>query len=160
MVYWEGSPTGFGWYFNVCLSVRKAHSTQALHYPYVLAFEPTFVEIRHVESGSMAQIIQGNNLRLLFADTPPSTTNGVNQTSGHNPYQQPQYTYNPYAAPPPPYGRPSLGSVQGHTGPPYTPQPNPYYRQNAILRDEILLASDDRVMRVELVQQQAHLGYQ
>ncbi|KAF9240727.1 CNH domain-containing protein [Melanogaster broomeanus] len=36
MVHWEGSPTGF-----------------ALRFPYVLAFEPTFVEIRHVETGLM-----------------------------------------------------------------------------------------------------------
>lgn len=108
----------------------------------------------------MAQIIQGNNLRLLFADTPPSTTNGASQIGGYSPYQQSQYTYDPYASPPPPYGRPSLGSVQGQNVPQYTSQPNPFYRQNTILRDEILLASDDRVMRVELVQQQAHLGYQ
>lgn len=132
----------------------------ALHYPYVLAFEPTFVEIRHVETGSMAQIIQGNNLRLLFADTPPSTTNGASHIGGYNPYQQPQYGYNPYVAPPPPYGRPSAGPVQNHNGPHYSPQSNPYYRPSSILRDEILLASDDRVMRVELVQQQSHLGYQ
>ena len=106
----------------------------------------------------MAQIIQGNNLRLLFADTPPSTTNGVSNTGGYNPYQPAQYGYNPYATPPPPYGRPSL---QNPNGAPYTPQPpNPYHRLNTILRDEILLASDDRVMRVELVQQQSHLGYQ
>ena len=139
-------------------SIAGAYPLPALHYPYVLAFEPTFVEIRHVDTGSMAQIIQGNNLRLLFADTPPSTTNGAGQLS--SPYQQPQYTYNPYAAPPPPYGRPSFGSSQGHGAPQYTAQPNPYQRPSSILRDEILLASDDRVMRVELFQQQAHLGYQ
>ena len=79
----------------------------ALHYPYVLAFEPTFVEIRHIETGHMVQIIQGNNLRLLVADAPPSTTNGANHADGY-----------------------------------------------------ILLASDDRVMRVELVQQQSHPGSQ
>jgi hypothetical protein len=39
---------------------------------YQLAFEPTSVEIRNVETGSMSQVIQGNNLRCLFADTPPS----------------------------------------------------------------------------------------
>ena len=108
----------------------------------------------------MAQIIQGNNLRLLFADTPPSTMNGANHAGGYNPYQQTPYGYNPYAAPPPPYGRPSLGSVQNHNEPLQIAQPNPYNRPNTILRDEILLASDDRVMRVELVQQQSHLGYQ
>ncbi|KAH7924273.1 CNH-domain-containing protein [Leucogyrophana mollusca] len=52
MVHWKGSPTGF-----------------ALRYPFVLAFEPTFVEIRHVETGLVSQVIQGNNLRLLFSDT-------------------------------------------------------------------------------------------
>ncbi|KAH9930289.1 CNH domain-containing protein [Fomitopsis serialis] len=62
MVHWKGCPTGF-----------------ALHYPYVLAFEPTFVEIRHVETGVMSQIVQGNNLRLLFADTPSSTTHSASQ---------------------------------------------------------------------------------
>jgi hypothetical protein len=160
MVYWEGSPTGFGKHLGVCCSIAGAYPILALHYPYVLAFESTFVEIRHVETGSMAQIIQGNNLRLLFADTPPSTTNGASQMGGQNPYQQPQYAYNPYATPPPPYGRPSLGSIQNHNGPVYNPHSNPYHRTGSILRDEILLASDDRVMRVELVQQQSHLGYQ
>jgi hypothetical protein len=160
MVYWEGAPTGFGRYLRARLPVMDTYHNPALHYPYVLAFESTFVEIRHVETGSMAQIIQGNNLRLLFADTPPSTMNGAGQIGGYNPYQQPQSTYNPYAAPPPPYGRPSPGSPQGHNGPQYAQQLNPYQRPGSILRDEILLASDDRVMRVELVQQHSHLGYQ
>ncbi|EFI27376.1 RhoGEF Rgf2 [Coprinopsis cinerea okayama7 len=67
LVQWEGQPTGF-----------------ALHEPYVLAFEPSFVEIRHVETGMLSQVIQGSNLRLLFADTPPSVTNvgGMH----HNPH--------------------------------------------------------------------------
>jgi hypothetical protein len=34
----------------------------------VLTVEPTFVEVRHVETGAIAQIIEGSNLRLLFAD--------------------------------------------------------------------------------------------
>ena len=78
MVYWEGHPRSF-----------------ALHYPYVLAFEPTFVEVRHVETGQMTQIIQGNNLRLLFADTPPSTTHSSAQLQQYNPYQQ-GYGYGQY----------------------------------------------------------------
>ncbi|KAI1791833.1 CNH-domain-containing protein [Ganoderma leucocontextum] len=96
MVYWEGSPTGF-----------------ALHYPYVLAFEPTFVEIRHVETGSMSQIIQGNNLRCVFADTPPSTTHSANS---YSPYQQQQqgYGYNPYAD-----SRTSNGYGQQYSSPPF-----------------------------------------
>ncbi|EMD39301.1 hypothetical protein CERSUDRAFT_104516 [Gelatoporia subvermispora B] len=134
MVYWEGSPTGF-----------------ALHYPYVLAFEPTFVEIRHVETGSMSQIIQGNNLRCLFADTPPSTTNTAQQY--YNPHQQ-GYGYNAYGSPAPqtPYGRHSLGNGYG-TATPSNPYPNPSQprMQQANGRDEILMVSDDRVMRLQMM---------
>ncbi|KAI0730697.1 CNH-domain-containing protein [Earliella scabrosa] len=138
MVYWEGSPTGF-----------------ALHYPYVLAFEPTFVEIRHVETGSMSQIIQGNNLRCLFADTPPSTTNSANHYYNH-PYQQ-GYNYNPYGAPD---SRTSLSS-NGYGGVPPMPgapppmgYPNPYMPRPPLGagRDEILMVSDDRVMRLQMTQ--------
>ncbi|ORY80260.1 CNH-domain-containing protein [Leucosporidium creatinivorum] len=57
IIQWEGFPTSF-----------------ALHYPYVLAFEPTFIEVRHVESGALMQIIPGNNIKCLFADTPPSAS--------------------------------------------------------------------------------------
>ena len=47
----------------------------------------------------MSKIIQGNNLRCLFADTPPSTTNSANNY--YTPYQQPQqgYGYSPYGMP-------------------------------------------------------------
>ncbi|KAH6916059.1 RhoGEF Rgf2 [Coprinopsis sp. MPI-PUGE-AT-0042] len=67
-VQWEGQPSGF-----------------ALHEPYVLAFAPSFVEIRHVETGMLVQVIQGSNLRLLFADTPPSVTN-TGGSMHYNPY--------------------------------------------------------------------------
>ncbi|KAI0701517.1 hypothetical protein BC835DRAFT_1209266, partial [Cytidiella melzeri] len=52
MIYWEGGPAGF-----------------ALHYPYILAFEPTFVEIRNFLTSWISQIIQGNNPQLLFVNT-------------------------------------------------------------------------------------------
>ncbi|KAI9062525.1 CNH-domain-containing protein [Trametes sanguinea] len=130
MVYWEGNPTGF-----------------ALHYPYVLAFEPTFVEIRHVETGAMSQIIQGNNLRCLFADTPPSTTNGA--TNYYNVYHQ-GYGYNPYQTPD--SGRSSMTSVNGYGSQPMVPYPNPYAPRPpvGVGRDEILMVSDDRVMRLQM----------
>ena len=60
----------------------------ALHEPYVLAFEPSFVEIRHIETGLMTQVIQGTNIRLLFADTPSV----VNNANAMHPYTQ----QNPY----------------------------------------------------------------
>ncbi|OJT06723.1 Rho1 guanine nucleotide exchange factor 1 [Trametes pubescens] len=132
MVYWEGSPSGF-----------------ALHYPYVLAFEPTFVEIRHVETGAMSQIIQGNNLRCLFADTPPSTTNGANNY--YNVYQQ-GYGYNPYQSSD--GSRSSTNSMNNGFGAPGAPAayPNPYVARppQGAGRDEILMVSDDRVMRLQM----------
>ncbi|KAJ6581895.1 CNH domain-containing protein [Mycena capillaripes] len=58
MVTWKDKPTGF-----------------ALHRPYVLAFSPSSVEIRHIETGLVSQTILGSNMRLLFAD-PPSGNDG------------------------------------------------------------------------------------
>ncbi|RIB09946.1 CNH domain-containing protein [Gigaspora rosea] len=52
LITWEGSPTSF-----------------AFHYPYVLAFEPSFIEIRHVETGHLEQIIAGQNIRYLYSDS-------------------------------------------------------------------------------------------
>ncbi|KAK7025031.1 Rho guanyl-nucleotide exchange factor [Favolaschia claudopus] len=117
MVFWEGTPT-------------------ALHEPYVLAFEPSFVEIRHIETGLMSQVIQGSNLRLLFADTPPSVTGGgYNYQGGYDPYNPPNSAnsrgaFNPYAIPP---------HMQQY------PQPQHRYPQG-VGRDEILMVSDDRVL--------------
>ncbi|KAJ7117617.1 RhoGEF Rgf2 [Mycena epipterygia] len=126
MVFWEGTPTGF-----------------ALHEPYVLAFEPSFVEIRHIETGLMSQVIQGSNLRLLFADTPPS----VNNSGGGYTYQG---GYDPYS---PPNSAGSRGSAfSGYGLPPHMQHPNQYPHQQqhrypqGVGRDEILMVSDDRVL--------------
>ncbi|KAJ7734383.1 CNH-domain-containing protein [Mycena olivaceomarginata] len=124
MVYWEGTPTGF-----------------ALHEPYVLAFEPSFVEIRHIETGLMSQVIQGSNLRLLFADTPPSVNNGggggYNYQGGYDPYN-------------PPKSAGSRGSAFGGYGlPPHMQHQYPQHQQRnpqGVGRDEILMVSDDRVL--------------
>ena len=110
-------------------------SPLALHYPYVLAFEPTFVEIRHVETGLLAQIIKGTNLRCLFADTPPSTTNYTAISYGQRG----------------PYGNASYGSrssVYNQFGVPA--QMNPYGRSHGYGRDEIIMVSDDRVMLLRI----------
>ncbi|KAI9280723.1 CNH domain-containing protein [Sporodiniella umbellata] len=48
MICWEGQPSSF-----------------AFHYPYILAFDPTFVEIRHSDTGKLIQVIPGNNIRCL-----------------------------------------------------------------------------------------------
>lgn len=64
IIHWEGNPTSF-----------------ALHYPYVLAFEPSFVEVRHVQTGALHQVITGYNLRCLFADVPPATSGSASSSS-------------------------------------------------------------------------------
>ncbi|CCH47019.1 RHO1 GDP-GTP exchange protein 2 [Wickerhamomyces ciferrii] len=48
MINWEGIPQNF-----------------ALWYPYLLAFESNFIEIRHVETGELLRVIIGENIRLL-----------------------------------------------------------------------------------------------
>ncbi|KAF8916237.1 CNH domain-containing protein [Mucidula mucida] len=111
LVTWEGTPTGF-----------------ALHEPFVLAFEPSFVEIRHIDTGEMAQVIQGSNLRLLFADNPPSVTN--NGGGYHNPYHQQHSGY-------PGYGHPQVHPQQIYP---------PNATSHGVGRDEILMVSDDRVL--------------
>ncbi|EIW79346.1 RhoGEF Rgf2 [Coniophora puteana RWD-64-598 SS2] len=128
-VHWEGIPSGF-----------------ALRYPYVLAFEPMFVEIRHVETGLLSQVIQGNNLRLLFAEPPSSTTHAANHYT-QNPYYQ-QQGYNPYQAQPAAYGRQSMyNGYPSQQQMPYFP-PQPRYPPG---RDEILMVSDDRVLSLRVL---------
>lgn len=48
LVNWEGIPTNF-----------------ALWYPYLLAFDAGFIEIRSIESGEIVRVIMGENIRLL-----------------------------------------------------------------------------------------------
>lgn len=151
IVHWEGSPTGF-----------------ALHFPYVLAFETTFVEVRHVETGLLSQVIQGNNLRLLFADTPPSTSHTANVHQGA--YYAQQQGYHPYQQQPPPtYGRPpglpgyGPPTQPGPLVPPAFPGPGPgsQYPLRMVppnCRDEILMVSDDRVLTLRL-SGNGHHGY-
>jgi len=38
----------------------------ALHAPYILLFDPRFIEIRHVETGRLSQIIQGLDVRCIW----------------------------------------------------------------------------------------------
>ncbi|KAG2229535.1 hypothetical protein INT48_006926, partial [Thamnidium elegans] len=55
IIHWEGHPTSF-----------------AFHYPYILAFDSSFIEIRHINTGDLTQVIPGNNIRCLRPD--PSDT--------------------------------------------------------------------------------------
>ncbi|CDH54221.1 cnh-domain-containing protein [Lichtheimia corymbifera JMRC:FSU:9682] len=51
MITWEGNPVAF-----------------AYRFPYIIAFEPTFVEVRHMDTGHLLQIIPGTNIRCLKPD--------------------------------------------------------------------------------------------
>jgi hypothetical protein len=42
------------------------------------------MEVRHVDSGALMQIISGSSLRLLFADTPPSTSSSAHAAAQQN----------------------------------------------------------------------------
>lgn len=52
----------------------------AWHPPYILLFDSRFIEIRHVETGRLAQIIPGNDVRCLWdgrgSNAPPVGTPG------------------------------------------------------------------------------------
>ncbi|KAJ7712347.1 hypothetical protein B0H14DRAFT_2264552, partial [Mycena olivaceomarginata] len=37
-----------------------------LHQPYILLFDSRFIEIRHIETGRLVQIIPGNDIRCLW----------------------------------------------------------------------------------------------
>ncbi|KAG8911710.1 RHO1 GDP-GTP exchange protein 2 [Tulasnella sp. 417] len=121
VIHWEGSPTSF-----------------ALHYPFVLAFEPTFIEIRNVDTGELVQVIQGNNLRCLFADTPPSvkhsSTSHTNAYRWGNPYIYPRLAGDSFQA--------QRGGDAGAAG---LALPNKPYT-----RDEIIVVSQDKIMAVRL----------
>jgi RHO1 GDP-GTP exchange protein 1/2 len=64
----------------------------AWHQPYVLLFDTRFIEIRHVETGRLVQIIPGNDVRCIWdgrgAKTAPMPTPGVAGWTGENGYDQ------------------------------------------------------------------------
>lgn len=150
-----------------CVRVLSPHAPVAFQYPYVLAFEPTFVEIRNVETGSMSQVIQGNNLRCLFTDTPPSlqqaytrmsrsSLSSYNGSSSFGHTNAPPYAgaqgYNGHTSFPA-YGQPPMPVYPGQLStPPVYPgqQPPPPYGHNVGGREEIILVSDDRVLTLRM----------
>ncbi|KAG2178208.1 hypothetical protein INT43_003461 [Umbelopsis isabellina] len=48
VIEWEGHPLSF-----------------ALRYPYLVSFDTTFIEVRHVDTGALLQVIPGANIRCL-----------------------------------------------------------------------------------------------
>ncbi|CAE7134514.1 unnamed protein product [Rhizoctonia solani] len=66
VIHWEGTPSTCGKYFQITQRIRLI-AVLALHYPYIIAFSPNFVEIRHVDDGSLVQIILESDVRCLYA---------------------------------------------------------------------------------------------
>ena len=60
MVTWEGTPTACGESL-----FSQFTDDAAVQYPYLFAFEPSFVEIHSLETGALTQVIPGSNIRLL-----------------------------------------------------------------------------------------------
>jgi hypothetical protein len=59
-IAWEGNPNAF-----------------ALSYPYILAFEPNFIEIRHIETSELIHIMTGKNIRMLHSSTREVRSNPI-----------------------------------------------------------------------------------
>ena len=51
-IEWEGNPQAF-----------------AFFQPYILAFEPGFVEVRHIDNGGLMLILTARNIRMLHSST-------------------------------------------------------------------------------------------
>jgi RHO1 GDP-GTP exchange protein 1/2 len=97
-------------YFAILFVVDHA---AAFHYPYVIAFEPNFIEVWDIITCRIQQVIPGDNLRCLFAEPPPS---------GSHPAPPPIH-YHPHAMPPPPHQLPP-GPMQYNV---HSNGPIPYY---------------------------------
>lgn len=78
----------------------------AFHYPYVIAFEPNFIEVWDINACRIQQVIPGDNLRCLFAEPPPS---------GSHPLPPPMY-YHPHSMPHSPH-QPPPGPMQYNVHP-------------------------------------------
>lgn len=151
MVYWEGHPRQFGSFLCTLLLDSDSQRYLALQFPYVLAFEPTFVEVRHVESGNMVQIIQGNNLRCLFAEAPPSTTHSASASITHT--QAYHHQQNAYAMVDPRqsvYSVADRTSIMSSTSSNTLIPPGYGYAPRMPSRNHIIMVSDDRIMSLQL----------
>lgn len=135
-----GGDADLFWCVYKWISVLWLTCVIALHYPYVLAFEPSFVEVRHVETGNLMQVIQGSNLRCLFAENPPSTTNTASPqySQQHYPSRTPygMSAPNAYGGRQSMYSQYSMSTTFGFT-----------HGQD---RDEIIMVSEDRIMALRL----------
>lgn len=96
------------------------------------------MEVRHVDTGHLVQIIPGNHIRCLFADAPPSQI--------HTP-QGPLIPFRnvPGAPPHPGFGGPLYGHPPPNNpyGPPRPPGPPP-----SRIRNQIIFVSEEGNVQV------------
>lgn len=58
----------------------------AMHWPYILLFDSRFIEVRHVSTGLLAQIIPGHEIRCIWDGR---GTSGTAATTGAEGFHQP-----------------------------------------------------------------------
>jgi hypothetical protein len=130
----------------------------AFHYPYLIAFEPNFIEIWDIVACRIQQVIPGDNLRCLFAEPPPSGSHPPPLPMYYHPHSMP---HAPHQLPPGPmqYNGHLNGSMSHYS---QVPQPgfppgSSMYQNHPMIppqhlagyssgRREILLVSDESVM--------------
>ncbi|CAG8531735.1 8249_t:CDS:10 [Cetraspora pellucida] len=69
--------------------------TVALHLPYIIGFDPLFIEIHDVETGKLLQVIPGKNMRCLNDNS--SGKHAIHAVM-HHPYYDAQYIFQLVAA--------------------------------------------------------------
>ncbi|KAF9398103.1 RHO1 GDP-GTP exchange protein 2 [Mortierella sp. AD011] len=55
----------------------------ALVYPYIIAFESQLIEIRHIETGTLEQLVLGDNIRVLYTGTDPKGNTVIHVLMSH-----------------------------------------------------------------------------
>ncbi|KAG7094229.1 hypothetical protein E1B28_007835 [Marasmius oreades] len=61
----------------------------AIHSPYILLFDNHFIEVRHLETGRLVQIIPGNDIRCIWDGRGAGPSNPVISTPIHNGQHEP-----------------------------------------------------------------------
>ncbi|KAF9584856.1 RHO1 GDP-GTP exchange protein 2, partial [Lunasporangiospora selenospora] len=105
LIEWEGKPQSF-----------------ALAYPYILAFEDDFVEVRHVETGALEQLILGDNIRRLHSNQ-DANGNAVIQLFMSDPVN-PEVRHVVKLIPSPPPAKAAFDTLDRHPDNPYGPSGN------------------------------------
>ncbi|KAF7721428.1 RHO1 GDP-GTP exchange protein 2 [Apophysomyces ossiformis] len=75
-IEWEGTPQAVGF-----------------SYPFVIAFDANFIEVRHVETGALVQVIIGDNVRCLQYRQDPASASVIHGSMLHTLIRDSQYVF-------------------------------------------------------------------